>query len=66
MVGTGHVSKGCILGLDGSVWATSPGFAVSCLSTVGSFSCASLAVLVGFNFCIAFLQKKTERLPLSN
>ncbi|KAG0266293.1 hypothetical protein BG011_002701 [Mortierella polycephala] len=29
LVGTGKVSKGAIYGLDGSVWATSPGFNVS-------------------------------------
>ncbi|CAH1229496.1 PFN4 [Branchiostoma lanceolatum] len=29
MVGTGHVSKGAILGLDGTVWAKSPDFNIS-------------------------------------
>jgi len=26
LVGTGHLAQGCIIGLDGSVWAQSPGF----------------------------------------
>ena len=28
MVATGHVLKGAITGLDGTVWATTPGFSV--------------------------------------
>ena len=28
MVGTGHVDKGAIFGVDGSQWAITPGFAV--------------------------------------
>ncbi|KAF9183709.1 profilin, required for normal timing of actin polymerization in response to thermal stress [Haplosporangium sp. Z 767] len=44
LVGTGKVSKGAIYGLDGSVWATSPGFNVSgdeVKSLVAAFSDSS-------------------------
>jgi profilin len=29
LVGSGKVSRACIIGLDGGVWASSPGFQVS-------------------------------------
>jgi len=29
LVGSGHITKGALIGFDGSTWATSPGFTVS-------------------------------------
>eukprot|EP00163_Fabomonas_tropica_P019623 TRINITY_DN34408_c0_g1_i1.p1 TRINITY_DN34408_c0_g1~~TRINITY_DN34408_c0_g1_i1.p1 ORF type:complete len:128 (+),score=44.37 TRINITY_DN34408_c0_g1_i1:114-497(+) len=41
LVGTGNVSKACIIGHDGSVWASSPGFAPSAEEAA--------ALIAGFN-----------------